>query len=362
MKIGKLQTNYNIFLAPMAGVNDVGFRAIASFFGAEITFSEMVSAKGLVLGNKKIPSAIFSKKFCENNKELCLNKSASLLLTEPIENLKAIQLFGDDPKFFQEALKLKCLEKYDIIDLNMGCPAPKIIRNFEGSALMKNLPLAQKIIQACVQATNKPVTVKFRKGFKIDNCEEFAKMCEEAGASAITIHGRLTTQGYSGCVDYDAIKKVKNSVKIPVIGSGDIRNFDTLKKMMETGVDGVMIGRASQGNLEIFKQLNDFLYGKKQKMEKFILKNNFFENVLTEEDLSYLKKDERYVKFICAKKHVEILRKYFQENFVIKYMRKHFLWYCSSFKSQDKKILIARSNSIEQSLSLLKEIIIENLF
>lgn len=346
----------------MAGVSDVGYRAIACHFGAEIAFSEMVSAKGLVYGEGKAPKYILTENFEDENSGLGSNKSAWLLLTEPQEKVKAVQLFGSEPKFFEMAINSGLLDKFDIIDINMGCPAPKIIRNGEGSALLENFELAFNIIKTCKQSTNKPITVKFRKGFKSDVCEEFAKLCERAGADAITIHGRLMKEGYGGVVDYEAIKKVKASVKIPVIGSGDVRDLESLKRMLSCGVDGVMIGRASQGNLEIFKLLSESLSGKKTPMVEFVLKDDFFKDVLTEEDLENLARDERYIKFICAKKHTQILRKYFQDSFLVKYMRKHYLWYCSGFRSPEKKILLAKSLDIERSLELLKQIIIENLF
>ena len=346
----------------MAGVSDVAYRAIACHFGAEIAFSEMVSAKGLVYGEGKAPKNMATENFSGENSGLEKNKSAWLLLTEPQEKVKAVQLFGSDPKFFTSAINSGLLDKFDIIDINMGCPAPKIVRNGEGSALLENFELAFDIIKTCKEATNKPIMVKFRKGFKSDVCEQFAKLCERAGADAITIHGRLMKDGYGGAVDYQSIKKVVASVKIPVIGSGDVRDLESLKKMFSCGVDGVMVGRASQGNLEIFKLLSEAVSGKQTPMVNFVLKDDFFKDVLTEEDLKNLKQDERYIKFICAKKHTQILRKYFQDNFLVKYMRKHYLWYCSGFKSPEKKILLAKSLNIENSLEILKQIITENLF
>ena len=362
MKIGNIELKNKIFLAPMAGVSDVGFRAIACYFGAEIAFTEMVSAKGLVLGERKTPISIFSKKFVSSNKKLCLNKSASLLICEDSEKIKAVQLFGSEPSFMEKACGLDLLKNFDIIDINMGCPAPKIVRNGEGSALMKNLPLAREIIKSCVLASKRPVTVKFRKGFSQDNCEEFAKMCQEAGASAITIHARLSTQGYSGIVDYDCVRRVVEAVDIPVIGSGDVKDEKTLRKMFETGVIGVMVGRASQGNLEIFKTLNEALTNKKTPMAEFVLKDDFFKDVLLEEDVILLEKDERFIKYICAKKHVQILKKFYTDDFIVKYMRKHFLWYCSGFKNLSKKVEIAKSLNLENSLKILKEIITSSLF
>ena len=359
MKIGNLEFKNNIFLAPMAGVTDVGYRALAKFFGAEICYTEMVSAKGLIYGQNKALTLPLNQKFIEENPKFAKNKSAWLLLAEEIETPKAVQIFGADPKFMANACKLDLLDEFDIIDINMGCPAPKIIRNGEGSSLMLTPEVAEAIIKECVKVSNRPVTVKFRKGFKTENAEEFAKMCERAGASAITIHGRLMTQGYSGIVDYETIKKVKSAVKIPVIGSGDVKDEPTLRKMLETGVDGVMIGRASYGNPVIFKTLTEILEGKEpEKMSKFILRNDFFKDVLTNQDLEIIDQNEEYVKYICAKKHIQILRKYYAEEFLVKYMRKHMLWYASGVKGRPEvKQKIAMSNNLEKSLDYLKELV-----
>ena len=346
MKIGDLEFENGLFLAPMAGVTDVAFRAICRECGAELCYTEMVSAKGLIFGEEKALSGIknienfsedetflkkniLKKEFIKNNSEFSKNKTATLLLTEEIENPKVVQLFGNDPEIMAKACQHKLLEKFDIIDINMGCPAPKIVRNGEGSKLMDNFELAEKIIVACKQATDKPITVKFRKGFKKNVAVEFAKMCEKAGAAAITIHGRLASEMYGGTVDYEVIKAVKESVKIPVIGSGDVRNFESYKKMLETGVDGVMIGRGALGKPYIFNQLKN-------------------KEVAAENEL----------KPQCAQKHIEILRKYFKEEFLIKYMRKHMLWYASGSNKKDIKQKLALSNDLDESLNLLKELLL----
>ncbi len=359
MKIGNIELKNNIFLAPMAGVSDVGFRALASFFGAEIAYTEMVSAKGLIYGEGKALKSPLNPNFAKNEPEIASNKSAWLLLTEDVEKVKAVQLFGADPKFMARACKLKLLEKFNIIDINMGCPAPKIIRNGEGSALMDNINLAREVIENCRKATEKPLTVKFRKGFKTDNAIEFAKMCEQAGADAITVHARLASQGYSGKVDYALLCEIKKSVSIPVIGSGDVENEETLRKMLETGVDGVMVGRASFGNPAIFKTLNEIKDGKeKEPLDAFVQRGDFFKDVLTSEDIEKLSENEKYVKYICAKKHIQILRKYFSEPFLVKYMRKHMLWYSNGVKGQaESKRKIALSNDLDFSLKLLKKMI-----
>ena len=237
LKIGNIELNGNVLLAPMAGFTNVAFRRLAVKFGTSLTFTEMVSAKALVYGNEK---------------------TLELLETFDGESPCACQLFGSEPEIIAEAIKLPALQKFDIIDINMGCPAPKITSNGEGSALLKNIPLAREIIKSAVAATNKPITVKFRIGYSDDNivAVEFAKMCEEAGASMITIHGRTTKQGYSGVADMSIIKKCKEAVSIPVIANGDCKSFIDYQKMLnETGADGVMIGRGALGRPELFSEI-----------------------------------------------------------------------------------------------------------
>lgn len=346
MKIGELEFKNGLFLAPMAGVTDVAFRAICKLHGAELCYTEMVSARGLIFGEEKALSGvknienfsedetflkknILNKEFIKNNPDFSKNKTATLLLTEEIESPKVVQLFGNDPEIMAKACQHKLIQKFDIIDINMGCPAPKIIKNGEGSKLMDNFDLAEKIIVACKNATDKPITVKFRKGFKKNVAVQFAKMCERAGADAITIHGRLASEMYGGTVDYETIKAVKEGVKIPVIGSGDVRDCVSYQKMIETGVDGVMIGRGALGKPYIFAELKD---------EKIA--------------------QGGALKFECAKKHIEILRKYFKEEFLVKYMRKHMLWYASGSNKKEIKQKIALSNDLDESLNLLKELLL----
>ena len=346
MKIAELEFKNGLFLAPMAGVTDVAFRAICKSHGAELCYTEMVSARGLIFGEEKALSGvknienfsedetflkknILNKEFIKNNPDFSKNKTATLLLTEEIESPKVVQLFGNDPEIMAKACQHKLIQKFDIIDINMGCPAPKIIKNGEGSKLMDNFDLAEKIIVACKNATDKPISVKFRKGFKKNVAVQFAKMCERAGADAITIHGRLASEMYGGTVDYETIKAVKESVKIPVIGSGDVRDCASYQKMIETGVDGVMIGRGALGKPYIFAELKD---------EKIA--------------------QGGALKFECAKKHIEILRKYFKEEFLVKYMRKHMLWYASGSNKKEIKQKIALSNDLDESLNLLKELLL----
>ena len=254
LKIGNVELNGNVLLAPMAGFTNVAFRKLAILCGASLTYTEMVSAKALLYENKK---------------------TMDLLKISDIESPCACQIFGNDPEAMGRAVRLPVLQKFDIIDINMGCPAPKIIGNGEGSALLKNKDLARKIIEEVVNNTSKPVTVKFRIGFNNDEvvAVEFAKMCEEAGAKAITIHGRTTAQGYSGKADMQIIRECKKSVNIPVIANGDCLSREDYERMLEiTGADGVMIGRGALGNPEIFSQIKklDCEYTKKQLLIQYL--------------------------------------------------------------------------------------------
>uniref|UniRef100_UPI0040270B09 tRNA dihydrouridine synthase DusB n=1 Tax=Eubacterium sp. TaxID=142586 RepID=UPI0040270B09 len=241
MKIKDVEFNDIAFLAPMAGVSDRAFRELCVSFGAAYTVTEMVSSKGLVMGDKK---------------------SAQLLTLGEGEKTAGAQIFGDDPEIMAQAA-VKCLEfKPDIIDINMGCPAPKVAMNGGGASLMKNPQLAGEIVKAVSSAVPVPVTVKIRKGWDDNsvNAVELAEILEKNGAAAITVHGRTRKQMYSGTVDYDIIKKVKQAVSVPVIGNGDITNEQSAAIMLEkTGCDAVMIGRGAFGNPWIFQQVNAYL-------------------------------------------------------------------------------------------------------
>lgn len=276
MKIGNIELKNNLILAPMAGVTDFAFRSLAVELGADYGVTEMVSAKALKYKSKK---------------------TYDLLVTAPNEKIKVVQIFGSEPKIMAKAVASKELAPFDIIDINMGCPAPKIVKNGEGSALMANVNLAREIISACVNATDKPITVKFRVGINgVNNAVEFAKMCECAGASAITIHGRTREQYYSGKCDLEIIKQVKQSVNIPVIANGDVINRESYLNMLNvTGCDGVMVGRAALGHPEVFAEI----LGQE-------IKQNKLEQI---------------------KKHINMLLTYYPEIFVVKHMRKHILWY-----------------------------------
>lgn len=236
LKIGDVELENNILLAPMAGITDLPFRIIAKKQGAGLVYTEMVSAK-----------AIF------HNDE----KTKKLLNVEGEKRPIAVQIFGSDVESMVYAAKY--VEQIaDIIDINMGCPAPKVVKNGDGSKLLLNLDLAEEIVGSVVKAVNKPVTVKLRKGWNNSNivAVEAAKRFEKAGAKAITIHGRTREEYYSGTCDLDIIKDVKEAVSIPVIGNGDVRDLKSAIRMFEyTGVDGIMIGRASLGNPWVFKKI-----------------------------------------------------------------------------------------------------------
>ncbi len=241
MEIGNIKLKNKLILAPMAGVTDSVYRKLCFDFGAALTVTEMVSAKGLYYASE----------------------ATGDLLEPSGTHPEAAQIFGSDPEIMAKQLSHHYFEAFDIIDINMGCPARKIISNGEGSALMKDIPLAKKIVAACVSATNKPVTVKFRAGWDSFCADKMAVACEEAGAKAVTVHGRTTMQAYSGKADLDAIKRVKESVKIPVIANGDVTGGISAKKMLEyTGCDAIMIGRAAQGRPWIFAEINAFLENK----------------------------------------------------------------------------------------------------
>lgn len=241
MKIGNIELKHNVALGPMAGVTDLPFRILCEEMGAGLTCTEMVSAKAIYYGNK-------------NTNEL--------IRTVPEEHPLAVQLFGSDPDIMAEiAVRLE-EGPYDIIDVNMGCPVPKVVNNHEGSALMRDPDLAFRILSAMAKKLHKPLTVKFRKGFNDDsiNAPEFAKMAEQAGVAAVAVHGRTREEYYRGKADWEIIRKVKEAVSIPVFGNGDIFQPEDAKKMMdETGCDGVMIARGAKGNPWIFKRVVHYL-------------------------------------------------------------------------------------------------------
>lgn len=286
MKIGSLKLKNNIFLAPMAGVTDLPFRLICKEMGCGLVYTEMVSAKGMFYNSKN---------------------THKLLETDEKERPLAVQIFGSDPKILAKTAKDFENSSIDIIDINMGCPAPKIVKNGEGSALTKNPDLVGEIVRSVASSQIKPVTIKIRKGFDENhvNAVEIAKIAEKNGASAITVHGRTREQFYSGKADWDIIKKVKEAVSIPVIGNGDVFTPYDAKNLFDyTGCDAIMVGRGAQGNPWIFKNILHFL-----------------------ETGEILPNPEPREKFKMAIRHANMLIELKGEFTGICEMRKHISWY-----------------------------------
>lgn len=312
LKIGSVELNNPFILAPMAGVCDLPFRLLCKEKGAAMVCTEMVSAKAIYYNNK-------------NTKEL--------LTIDKNEGPVSLQLFGSEPKLMAEMAKRIEEIPFDILDFNMGCPVPKVVNNGEGSALMKNPVLAGHIIEAMANAISKPVTVKIRAGFDAEhiNAVEIAKIAENSGAAAITVHARTREQYYSGKADREIIRLVKEAVNIPVIGNGDIDCYESAKHMLEyTGCDGVAIGRGAEGNPWIFEELNAKYAG-----------------------LDYNKPSLEEVKEMIMR-HAKMLIDYKGEYIGIREMRKHAAWYTAGFKGASK--LRGRLNEAS-SIESLEEII-----
>ena len=312
LKIGSVELNNPFILAPMAGVCDLPFRLLCKEKGAAMVCTEMVSAKAIYYNNK-------------NTKEL--------LTIDKNEGPVSLQLFGSEPKLMAEMAKRIEEIPFDILDFNMGCPVPKVVNNGEGSALMKNPVLAGHIIEAMANAISKPVTVKIRAGFDAEhiNAVEIAKIAENSGAAAITVHARTREQYYAGKADREIIRLVKEAVSIPVIGNGDIDCYESAKHMLEyTGCDGVAIGRGAEGNPWIFEELNAKYAG-----------------------LDYNKPSLEEVKEMIMR-HAKMLIDYKGEYIGIREMRKHAAWYTAGFKGASKlRGCLNEASSIES----LEEII-----
>ena len=293
--IGDLTLKNNVIMAPMAGITDTAYRVLLEEMGVALTSTEMVSAKGIFYNNK--------------NNHLILQKAEN-------EHPIAVQLFGSDPMIMARMAE-KVAEDFDVVDVNMGCPVPKIVNNGEGSALMKNPDLAFRILDMMARVlAPKPVTVKFRKGFddKHINAVEFAKMAEQAGVAAITLHGRTRAQMYSGKADWDMIRAVKEAVSIPVFGNGDIFTPEDAKRMIdETGCDGVAIARGAKGNPWLIRRTIHYLETGE---------------LLPEPDLS-----ERKAMIV---RHAELAVRYKGEKLAIPEMRKHLAWYTTGLPGSAK--------------------------
>lgn len=312
IKIGNIEVENNAFLAPMAGVTDIPFRKICRKFGPGLTYTEMASTKAMEFGS---------------------DKTEKIIQIMSDERPSIVQIFGSDKDTIRKTIeKLNQQEDIDIIDINMGCPAPKLVKNGDGAGLLLDLKKVEEIIKEATSVSKKPITVKTRKGFNDDiiTAVEVAKICEKYGVAMITIHGRTREQYYSGVADLDIIKKVKESVKIPVIGNGDITDVESAKKMFEyTGCDGIMIARGAQGNPWIFKSILD---GK-----------------------DYVPSYEERLQIILEHIKYELENEENKKNAVFK-MRKHIAWYLKSLpNSTYVKDKINREEDIEKVIQLLKE-------
>ena len=306
--------NIHAILAPMAGFTDLPFRLICEDYGCNFTFTEMINAKALCYHDEK---------------------TTQMLDVTGQKKYVGVQIFGSEVEYIGKAVKIiNDLGRFAHIDINMGCPAPKIVKNGDGSALMKNPSLASKIVEEAKKNSSIPVTVKIRKGFDDNNVNavEFAKMLEQSGADAITVHGRTTRQYYSGVADWDIIAKVKQAVKVPVIGNGDVKSPEDAKRMMEyTNCDSVLIARAAQGNPFLFAQINDYF------------ENGSYEDI----------QDSQRIKITL--KHYKLSMEKFETSVAVREMRKQINCYLKGIKNSCAvKNQINMQNDYEKVIEMLE--------